>query len=106
MLIDSTEVIDAPYCLCNVILKTEKTQPTLIYNKQTGSYQLYCKKCGFKTYSSQNKQSVIADWFYSNRAGDAHIKSCWIERYNKQQGTAITGGRMLPPRGNNQCLKR
>lgn len=72
----------------------------MIYNKLSDGYQMYCKKCGFKTYSSQNKQSVIADWFYSNRPGDAHIKSCWIERYNKQQGTAVTGGGTLPLRRN------
>lgn len=101
MLTENNETItDAPVCLCNVILKTEKTKPTLIYNQNSDSYQLYCKKCGFKTYSSQNKQSVIADWFYSNRPGDAHIKSCWIERYNKQQGTAITSGDVTPLRRN------
>ena len=79
MSIDYIEAkIDAPFCLCHAVLNTEKTLPTMIYNKQ----------------------SVIADWFYSNRPGDAHIKSCWIERYNKQQGTAITSGDTLPLRRN------
>lgn len=81
---------DAPVCLCNSVLKTEKTYPILHHDNRSG-YYMYCKKCGFKTYLSQELQSVIVDWHYSNRAGDAHIRSCWIERYNRQQGTAITG---------------
>ena len=101
MSIDYIEAkIDAPFCLCHVVLNTEKTLPKMIYNKLSDGYQMYCKKCGFKTYSSQNKQSVIVDWFYSNRPGDAHIKNCWVERYNKQQGTAITGGATPPLRRN------
>lgn len=100
MLIENEEVVtDAPLCLCNVVLNTEKTSPTLIYDKKTGYYLMYCKKCGFKTNSSQNKQSVITDWFYSNRSGDAHIKTRWIQRYNQQQGTAITSGGTSPSKG-------
>lgn len=91
MLIDKNETIsDAPVCLCNVVLNTKKTLPTLRYNRASNMYQLYCKTCGFKTNERDNKQSVITDWFYSNRAGDRHIRECWITRYNTQNGTAIT----------------
>lgn len=91
MLIDYSDVIDAPYCLCHTILETKKTQPAWSNTNQPDYYQLYCHRCGFKTGSFNNRQAAIADWHYSNRAGDAHIRSCWIERYNRQQGTAITG---------------
>lgn len=90
MLINKNVIIsDAPFCLCHVVLNTEKTLPTLTHNS-SNQYQLYCKRCGFKTYESKNRQSVITDWFYSNRANDDHIQKCWITRYNKQNGTAVT----------------
>lgn len=98
MSIDYADLIDAPFCLCHAILKTQKTKPTWSNSQPTDYYQLYCRICGFKTSSFYNRQAAIADWFYSNRAGDAHIKSCWIERYNRQQGTSITGGDTLPQR--------
>lgn len=87
MLIDNIEVDAVPFCLCHVVYKTPKTYPRLLYKRSSNLYQLYCPKCGFKTYQDTNKQAVISDWFYSNRFGDAHIKSCWIIRHNKQNGT-------------------
>jgi hypothetical protein len=91
MLSDNNEIInDAPFCLCHEVLNTVKTLPQLIYNKHYNVYQMYCSKCGFKTFTDENKQAVISDWFYSNRPSDAHIKWCWVNRYNKQNGTKIS----------------
>lgn len=80
-----------PPCLCNVILKTSKTLPTLLHKNATNTYQLYCGACGFKTHEDTNWQAVVADWFLSNRP-DPHTKSCWVSRYNRQNGTAISLG--------------
>jgi hypothetical protein len=35
------------------------------------------------TYPDWNKQSVITEWYMSNRPGDKHIEKIWLRRYSE-----------------------
>lgn len=82
---------EVPQCLCEQVMCRRADPPQLRYSSRRNEFLIFCPTCGFTTHPSGNKQSVIAEWYGSNRTGDLHIESLWRERFDKfqQEKTAI-----------------
>lgn len=82
---------EVPQCLCEHVMCRQAELPQFRYSSRRDEYLIFCPSCGFTTHPDWNKQSVIAEWYGSNRKGDLHIESLWRERYDKfqQEKTAI-----------------